>query len=284
MACRQKNVQCISSSGLHRMAYVEWGEPDNPRVLVCVHGLTRNGRDFDFLARQLAPHYRVVCPDVVGRGLSAWLKEPAGYAIPQYVADMVTLVARLNVNSVYWLGTSMGGLIGMVLASLENSPITRLIANDVGPLISREAVQRIADYVGRDPTWASFDEARAYVKLIGTPFGALADEDWYALTQHAVRQRADGRWGLVYDPRIAEPFKASFADAALDLWSVYDRIVCPTLVLRGAQSDILTRETWQEMGQRGPRAQLVEIPDVGHAPMFQSSEQLVCVRDFLLAA
>jgi len=232
----------------------------------------------------MATHYRVVCPDVVGRGMSAWLKNPAGYAIPQYVADMVTLIARLDVASVHWLGTSMGGLVGMVLAGLENTPVTRLVINDVGPEIAPDQVKRIADYVGLDPTWASFEEAVACNRGIGAPFGKLDDEDWRALTEHSVRQRPDGRWGFVYDPRIAEPFKASFAGQTMDLWPVYDRITCPTLALRGADSDILSRETWAAMGERGPRAQRVEVPGVGHAPMFRSEEQVAIVRNFLLAA
>lgn len=284
MPFRQRNVRCLSPSGLHRMAYTEWGETDNPRVLICVHGLTRSGRDFDFLAREMASHYRVICPDVVGRGQSAWLKDPSGYVIPQYVADMVTLIARADVTSVHWLGTSMGGIIGMVLAAMENTPITRLVINDVGPVITADSVKRIADYVGLDPTWASFDEALAYVKLIATPFGPLSEDDWRSLTEHTVRKRSDGRWGFAYDPRIAEPFKAAFAGQDIDLWAAYDRISCPALVVRGADSDLLSRETWQQMGARGPRARLAEVPGVGHAPMFRSEDQVSIVRDFLLAA
>lgn len=284
MPFRERNVRCISPSGLHRMAYTEWGDADNPRVLVCIHGLTRSGRDFDFLAREMATHYRVVCPDVVGRGRSAWLKDSAGYAIPQYVADMVTLVARLDVASVHWLGNSMGGIIGMVLASMENTPITRLVINDVGPVLTAEALKRIGDYIGLDPTWASFEEAQAYVKLISAPFGALSEDQWRFLTEHTVRKRADGRWGFAYDPRIAEPYKAAFTGQDFDLWPVYDRIACPTLVVRGADSDLLTRETWQQMGERGPRAKLAEVPGVGHAPMFLSEDQISIVRNFLLAA
>lgn len=284
MAVRQRNVQCISASGLHRMTYTEWGESDNPRVLLCVHGLTRSGRDFDFLAQEMASHYRVVCPDVVGRGQSAWLKDPAGYDIPQYLADMVTLIARLDVTTVHWLGTSMGGIIGMVLASMENSPVTKLVLNDVGPLLTAESVKRIADYVGLDPTWASFDEALAYVRQISAPFGPLSEDQWRFLTQHTVRKRTDGRWGFAYDPRIADPFKANFAGRDIDLWPYYDRITCPTLVVRGAHSDILAPDTWRQMGERGPRAQLAEVAGVGHAPMFLSEDQVSIVRDFLLTA
>ena len=284
MRFTQHTVQCVGPSGLHRMAYTEWGARDNPRVLLCVHGLTRNGRDFDALAEAMSGHYRVICPDVVGRGLSGRLRDPAGYGIPQYVADMVTLIARLNVDTVHWVGTSMGGLIGMALAAQEGTPIRRLVLNDVGPLITVESLQRIATYVGADPTWASFDEALAYVKLISAPFGPLAEAQWHHLTETSIVQRPDGRWAFRYDPRIAEPFKAAFADKDIDLWPLYAAIGCPTLVVRGAESDLLTRDTWRQMGECGPWAKLAEIPGVGHAPMFQSEDQIAVVRDFLLSA
>lgn len=280
---RKNNVQCVSPSGIHRMAYTEWGAPDNPRVLICVHGLTRNGRDFDRLAAAMAQHYRVICPDVVGRGQSGRLRNPANYAIPQYVADMVTLIARLNVESVHWVGTSMGGLIGMALASMEGTPIRKMLLNDVGPLITLESLQRIANYVGTDPTWATFEEALSFVKLVSAPFGQLTEADWFHLTEHSISQRSDGRWGFLYDPEIATPFKATFGDKDIDLWPVYDLIKCPTLVMRGADSDLLRRETWQQMGERGPRAKLAEIQGVGHAPMFMTDEQISLARDFLLA-
>ncbi|MGV0950328.1 MAG: alpha/beta fold hydrolase [Azonexus sp.] len=283
MQFRQYTVQCVSPSGLHRMAYTEWGARDNPRVLVCVHGLTRNGRDFDALAQAMAAHYRVVCPDVVGRGRSSRLRDPAGYGIPQYVADMVTLIARLDVDSVHWVGTSMGGLIGMALASQDGSPIRKLLLNDVGPLITTVSLERIATYVGTDPTWATFDEAMAYVRVVSAPFGKLDDEQWRHLTEHSVAQRPDRRWGFLYDPLIAAPFKAAFAGQPIDLWPIYEQITCPTLVVRGAESDLLKRETWQQMGERGPRAKLAEIPGVGHAPMFLDDEQIGIARDFLLA-
>lgn len=284
MQFTQKTVQCISPSGLHRMAYTEWGAPDNPRVLVCVHGLTRNARDFDDLARALSAHYRVVCPDVVGRGRSGRLRDPAHYGVPQYVADMVTLIARLNVDSVHWVGTSMGGLIGMALAAQENTPIRRLILNDVGPLITVDSLKRIGAYVGLDPTWATFGEAQAYVRLISAPFGDLDEAQWHHLTESSIGQRADGRWGFLYDPQIATPFKATFSEQDIDLWPLYQAIRCPTLAIRGAESDLLTRETWLQMGQCGPRAELAEIPGVGHAPMFLTQGQIDIARNFLLAA
>lgn len=280
---RQHIVQCLSPSGLHRMSYYEWGARDNPRVLVCVHGLTRNARDFDALAQALSGHYRVICPDVVGRGKSGWLRDPSGYAIPQYVADMVTLIARLNVDTVHWLGTSMGGLIGMALAAQPGTPIRRLVLNDVGPLITVESLQRIASYVGLAPDWPTMEAAIAYVKLVSAPFGLLSEAQWYDLTESSVMQCSDGRWRFRYDPKIAEPFKAAFVDQDINLWPVYQAISCPTLVIRGAESDLLTRETWQTMADCGPQAKLAEIAGVGHAPMFQSEEQIDIVRDFLLS-
>lgn len=284
MTAKQQTVQCLSPSGLHRMSYYEWGARDNPRVLVCVHGLTRNGRDFDALAEALSGHYRVICPDVVGRGQSAHLRDPSAYAIPQYVADMVTLIARLSVDSVHWLGTSMGGLIGMALAAQEGTPVRKLVLNDVGPLVTVESLRRIAAYVGNDPDWASIDEAVAYVREVSAPFGPLTDAQWYYLTESSIVQRPDGRWAFRYDPRIAEPFRAAFADKDIELWPLYQAISCPTLAIRGGESDLLTRDTWQRMGECGPRAQLAEIPGVGHAPMFQSDAQIAIVRDFLLSA
>ena len=282
MKFTQQNVQCLSPSGLHRMAYTEWGDRQNPRVLVCVHGLTRNGRDFDALAEAMSTHYRVICPDVVGRGQSSRLRDPAGYGVPQYLADMVTLIARLGVDRVDWVGTSMGGLIGMALAAQEGAPIGKMLLNDVGPLITLDALKRIAAYVGMDPTWPTFDEALAYVKLISAPFGPLTEAQWWHLTETSVAQRTDGRWGFLYDPQIAASFKASFADQDINLWPFYGLIKCPTLVMRGAESDLLTRETWQQMGEYGPRAKLVEVPGVGHAPMFLNDEQVSIARDFLL--
>jgi pimeloyl-ACP methyl ester carboxylesterase len=175
---RIKSVQCISPAGLHRMAYKEWGDPANQNVLVCVHGVTRVGDDFDSLARALSDHYRVVCPDVVGRGRSGRLRNPQLYQIPQYVSDMVTLVARVTANSdggaVDWFGTSMGGLIGMGLASLPDNPVRKLVLNDIGPTLDPAALQRIGDYIGQDLRFKSFDEGAAFVREVsassaGTP-------------------------------------------------------------------------------------------------------------------
>jgi pimeloyl-ACP methyl ester carboxylesterase len=200
------------------------------------------------------------------------------------VADMVTLIARMDVEMVDWVGTSMGGLIGMALASMEGAPIRRMVLSDVGPEITLESVQRIATYVGTDPRWPTFDEALAYIKTVSAPFGNLSEAQWHHLTEHSIRQDADGVWCFRYDPKISVPFKASFTDKDIDLWPIYDLIKCPTLALRGAESDLLRRETWLQMGERGPRAKLAEIQGVGHAPMFLTEEQISLTREFLLAA
>ncbi|MBW7903169.1 MAG: alpha/beta hydrolase [Rhodocyclaceae bacterium] len=274
-------VLCAGAQSLHRMRYVEWGDPDNPRVLVCVHGLTRNARDFDRLAAAMAGDYRIVCPDVVGRGRSDWLGNPAGYGFPQYVADMMVLLARLGVAQVDWLGTSMGGLIGMLVASQAHSPVRRLLLNDVGPVITAESLRRIGEYVGKAPRFADMAEAERYIRFVSAPFGKLDDAAWRELTESSVRRDADGSWSMAYDPALAEPFRQAYLlHQDVDLWPVYDAIRCPTLVVRGARSDLLTAETHRAMGERGPRAQLVEIADVGHAPMFLDAAQIAVVRRF----
>ncbi len=279
----ERNVQCASPCGLHRMAYTEWGERANPKVLICMHGLSRNGRDFDDLARAMATDYRVICPDVVGRGRSDWLHDPLCYGIPQYVADMMVLISRLDVATVHWLGTSMGGLIGMVLASLDNTPISRLLLNDVGPVISAESIKRIGDYIGRAPKFANVEEAEKYIRLVSAPFGALTDAQWRHLTETSLRPAADGQLEMCYDPGIAESFRRATAAGNIDLWPIYDRIRCPTLVLRGAESDLLKLETVQAMAARGPNPEVIEVPGVGHAPMFMDAAQIGIVRNFFLA-
>jgi len=281
-AMRERTVQCVSATGLHRMAYTEWGDPANPRVLVCVHGLTRNGRDFDFLARALAADYRVVCPDVVGRGRSDWLLVKGNYGFPQYVADMITLIARLDVSEVHWVGTSMGGLIGMLIAAMPNTPIKRLVLNDVGPMITVASIRRIAEYVGNAPVFPDKAAAQAYIREVSEPFGPLTDAQWAHLTEYAIRPVEEG-YTMIYDPGLAEPFRTTPLVANVDLWSVYDAISCPTQIIRGAESDLLLQDTALEMAARGPKAHLVEIPGVGHAPMLLDEVQIGIVRDFLLA-
>jgi len=279
---RSGKVQCLSASGLHRMAYVEWGERDNPEVLVCVHGLTRSARDFDFLAEALASRYRVVCPDVAGRGASDWLRDPKEYEVSRYAADMVTLIARLGVDSVHWVGTSLGGLIGMAIASLPESPIAKLVLNDVGPVLTSVALRRIGDYVGKWPPLPDIEAAERFVRSTSATFGPHTDAEWRFLTEHVVRRNPDGSLRMHYDPALAVPYKADIREKDVELWNVYDPIRCPTLVLRGENSDLLTRETAKRMTERGPRARLVEVPGVGHAPTLIHADQIAIVRDFLL--
>ena len=282
---RLNHVQCLGARGLHRMAYWEWGDAANPTVLVCVHGLGRQARDFDTLARALSGTYRVVCPDVVGRGQSDWLADPAGYAIPAYVADMVTLLARLNAQTVHWVGTSMGGLIGMGLASLPRSPVSKLVLNDVGPAIRFEALTRISAYLGQPLRWGSVEEAADYLLTISASFGPHTRAQWLALSRPMLKADGDG-FKLHYDPLIAVPIKAITPEIAAIgeklTWAAYDAVRCPTLLLRGADSDLLAPETAQAMTQRGPRARLVEFPGVGHAPTLVAADQIDAVRAFLL--
>ena len=288
---RLNHVQCLGSRGLRRMAYWEWGDAANPRVLVCVHGLARQARDFDTLARAMSAEYRVVCADVVGRGQSDWLPDASGYQIPAYVADMVTLLARLDATTVHWVGTSMGGLIGLGLASLPQSPIERLVLNDVGPTIQFEALRRIGSYLGQPLRWATLDQAADYLQTISASFGPHTREQWLALSRPMLTADAGGEsagFKLHYDPAIAQPFKAITPEMAAAgeamTWAAFDAIRCPTLVLRGAQSDLLSHETALAMTQRGPKAALREFDGVGHAPTLIAADQVAAVREFLLGA
>ena len=274
-------VLCGGAMGLYRMAYREWGDATNPRVLVCVHGLTRNSWDFSKIAQALAKDYRVIAPDVVGRGESDRHPDPMGYNTLTYAADMVTLLARLNVTEVDWLGTSMGGLIGMLLAAQGQSPIRRLILNDVGPTLSVEALKRIVNYVGDPHEFSDVDTARRYVRMIFSPFALNNDADWEALIDHTLKPTDAGGVRFNYDPNIRVPLAQALLGQGVDLWPFYDRIRCPTLLIRGGLSDLLSVETAAEMTRRGPCATLQTVADVGHAPMFMSEDQIALVRDFL---
>jgi pimeloyl-ACP methyl ester carboxylesterase len=278
---QRRSVECISPSGLHRVSYLDWGERSNPHVLVCVHGLTRCARDFDMLARELCGRYRVVCPDLPGRGESGWLKDPREYIVPTYVSDMVTLIARLDVERLDWLGTSLGGMIGMVLASLQPTPIRRLVLNDVGPLLTAASLQRIATYVGKAPVFPSIESAEQYVREVAAPFGPHTDAQWRFLTENVVRRKGAG-WEMHYDPAIGAAFSTQANGKDIDIWSIYDAIRCPTLVIRGKESDLLLSETAEAMTTRGPKAKLVQLEGVGHAPTLLHPGQIAVIRDFLV--
>ena len=291
-------VSCPEPAGSHRMAYWLWGEPDAPRVVVCVHGLSRQGRDFDALAAALLERspvpLRVVCPDVVGRGRSDWLADPMGYGFPTYAGDMLQMLAQLHaaapVATLDWVGTSMGGLIGMGLAGTPGlplpAPVRRLVLNDVGPVVAWSALQRIGTYLGNTGRFQTVQQAADAMWEISRTFGPHTPQQWLALSQAMVRSLPEGGFTLHYDPAIAVPFRTLDATAAAAgqaaLWQLYDGIRARTLLLRGAQSDLLARDTALEMTRRGPRPRLVEFEGVGHAPTLIADNQLEVVTAFLL--
>jgi pimeloyl-ACP methyl ester carboxylesterase len=281
-AMQRDSLLGLSAGGFHRMTYTEWGRAGAARTVVCVHGMTRNGRDFDALAGALAEAgWRVVCPDVVGRGLSDRLPEPAAYGFPQYLADMTALIARLDVAEVDFVGTSMGGLIGFMMAALPGTPVRRLVINDVGPFIPAAALERIHTYLGGDPVFPDLTAAETYFRQVHAPFGALTDHQWRHLTEHSLRPVEPGAYRLAYDPRIALRDKETPVED-VDLWAQWDAVACPVLVLRGANSDLLLAETASEMSRRGPRAQVVEIEGCGHAPALMAADQIGLVVDWLI--
>jgi len=305
---RLKAVMCSSPAGLHRMAYTEWGDPSNKKLVLCVHGLTRTGRDFDVLAKRLAQDFRVVCPDVVGRGMSDRLANPAFYAVPQYAADMVNLVDRLQPSELHWVGTSMGGLIGLAyagalaLARVQQQTLTpaqhysslpstgvrldRLVLNDVGPHLEPVSLERIGQYVGEAIEFASFQDAVQYVKKTAASFGPHTKAQWEELTRYTYIEQ-NGVWRKHYDLGLAVPFKsmtpALAAQGEQYLWSAYASVQTPILILRGAESDLLSKQTLQQMLERNPQARSHEFKGVGHAPTLMADDQVKVVTDFLYA-
>jgi pimeloyl-ACP methyl ester carboxylesterase len=279
-----RHVTCASPRGLHRLAYWQWdcavGAPEGVGTVVCVHGLTRNGRDFDALAAHLSRQFRVICPDMAGRGRSDRLADPMLYGVPQYLADCVTLIARLDVEKVDWVGTSMGGLIGMALAALPGNPVGRLVLNDIGPSIEPVGLARIGGYVGENPSFDSFAEGEAALRELMRDFGPHSDAEFRLLSRHYLVRKAQG-WGHHYDPAIAVPFRALADQPQPDLWPMWAAIACPTLAIRGRQSDILTMEVAARMAATGPKARVVEFEGVGHAPTLIADDQIRAVEDFL---
>ena len=281
---RESFITGLNSSGFHQLHYTDWGNPENPRVVICVHGLTRNCRDFDTLAAALQDQFRVVSISMAGRGKSDWLPNKDDYGYVQYMNDATALIARISAGGdceISWVGTSMGGMLGMLLAAKPNNPVRRLVLNDVGTLIPKASMERIGKFVGKNPLFRSFAELEQYVRTVSAPFGPLTDAQWRHLAEHNAHCDAEGRWGMIYDPGIARPFHKAAAKDIL-MWNYYDAITCPTLLLRGADSDLLLRETALEMTQRGPKPQLVEFAGVGHAPALMAEDQISAVRKFLL--
>ena len=287
------SISCKDATGSHNMAYWQWGDPLAKHTIMCVHGLTRQGRDFDVLAQALIARspepLQVICPDVVGRGMSDWLADPQAYAVPTYAADMLALLAQLQPQKLDWVGTSMGGLIGLGVcahAQAVGATVRRLVLNDVGPVLEWQSLLRIGSYLGKNTVFASLDAAAQHLWSISSSFGPHTAEQWLALSRPMVKTVAEGGVRLHYDPAIALPFQATTEEAALEgeaaLWQLYDGITAETLLLRGAQSDLLSSKMAVEMTQRGPKARLLEFADVGHAPTLVAPDQLEAVSTFLL--
>ncbi|TXF13005.1 alpha/beta fold hydrolase [Pelomicrobium methylotrophicum] len=311
MTPRHGRLLCLDPHGFHRVAYTEWGDRSNPHVVVCVHGLTRNRRDFDFLAMALAEHCRVVCMDVVGRGDSDWLEHKEDYGFPLYLSDAAALIAHLtapvpedwwtlprrlfsrsNATRLDWIGTSMGGLIGMMLAARARTPIRRLVLNDVGPLVPWAGLARLKGiHAGLYTKFRDLEEVEAHLRAVCATFGPLDDAKWRHVARHSARRLEDGSYVLACDPGIVGSLRSSATDGiefgtdflmGVDLWPVWEAVRCPVLVLRGAESDLLLASTAQEMTRRGPQARVVEFPGIGHAPWLMTDEQIGVVREFLL--
>jgi pimeloyl-ACP methyl ester carboxylesterase len=272
-----------ASTDTHRIAYTHWGDPTNPKVLICVHGLTRNSRDFDSLAAVLASHYRVICPDVVGRGQSDWLSHPEQYTSEVYLADMLALLKHFNLKQVDWLGTSMGGLIGMILAAQQPSLIRCLILNDIGPFIPKESLIPLTQRLTQSPPqFTALSEAEQFLRLIHSQFGPLTDSQWQHLTQHSTQLHEDGYYCLAYDPKIAHTFQSA-ADSDTDLWSTWQMLRCPVLLLHGEQSLLLSTTTIAQMQKIHPQLKVVTFPGIGHAPALMAKEQIHIIQEWLLS-
>lgn len=281
MSPTEHSVLGLGPHGFYRLAYFSWGDPANDRVLVCVHGLSRRGRDFDTLAAALADHYRVICVDLPGRGRSDWFPVAADYQPTTYLGGLAALIARLDVAQIDWLGVSLGGLLGMTLAGMPKTPIRKLVLDDIGGYIGKEALERIASYISVNPAFPDLAAMEAYMREVCAPYGPLTDAQWKHLVEVGHRQDETGAFRFHYDPGLAEPFKQGFSEPVA-LWPLWDAVSCPVLLLRGQDSDILTPETAQEMLARKPATRMVEFAGIGHAPMLMDNVQIGAVRDFLV--
>jgi pimeloyl-ACP methyl ester carboxylesterase len=306
---RFRSLQCLGPNGFHRVAYTEWGDPGSDHVVLCAHGLTRNARDFDYLARRLAARCRVVCMDVAGRGRSDWLPNKADYGFDLYQSDAAALIARATapvrrslfawlrgllparVQRLDWVGTSMGGIIGMLVAARPGSPIRRLVLNDVGATVPWGALARLKGFMRRHEPFADLHGVARHVREVYAGFGPLTDSQWRHLARHSATRQADGRYRLAYDPSLqASLWTGADLDMpigpelvrGINLWRHWDAVRAPTLILRGADSDVLPRDVAREMQGRGPKARVVEFAGVGHAPALMADDQIGAVEDFLL--
>lgn len=277
---RQQFYWGLSSQGFHELAYVEWGDKDNPDVLVCVHGLTRNSRDFDYLAYDLQKKYRIICPDLLGRGKSDYVGQASVYNFAQYMADMVALLARIGVDKVNWLGTSLGGIIGIMLAAQPHSPLKSLILNDIGMIIPSMALHRLGTYARNDPTFSSVDDAISYFQAVLAPIGDLNPEKWKHIAKYGTLASPNGSLRLACDSAIGENF-INQPTPTLHLETYWQSIQCPLLVLRGEESDFLPAEIVTRMMYHQLEAKVVVIPACGHAPSLMETSQIQVVEEWL---
>jgi pimeloyl-ACP methyl ester carboxylesterase len=282
MMARANSVTYLLGTKFHKMAYVEFGNPAAPAVL-CVHGLTRNGRDFDTLAAALEDRFHVICPDLPGRGKSDWLGEGAAYQPASYVVALGHLLAALN-KPVAWVGTSLGGICGMLTAAAENTPVTRMVLNDIGPFIPAAALMRIRDYMLNAPErFTSMAALEAHLREIQAPFGRLSDRQWAQMARFSARSVMDhtgqGAFAMHYDPKIIAPLRDAEPKDA-DMWAIWERIKIPMLAIRGASSDLLLEETFERMQAEGAKGYVV--PDAGHAPALMDAATIAAIRGFLL--
>lgn len=273
---REGETRYLLAGAYYRMAHVAWGEPDAPTI-VCVHGLTRTGRDFDVLADALADRWHVVCPDLPGRGNSDWLPDTSLYEPGAYVTALSHLLAAIG-RPLIFLGTSLGGICGMMIAASIGQPITRMVLNDVGPLIPGAALRRIRDYMGVRQQFEDLWALEQHVRHVHAPFGMLTDRQWASLAESSARQLPNGKWTLHYDPGIATPIRRSIP-VDVDLWSMWGKIRIPVLAVRGADSDLLLPRTLQRMESSG--ASTLIVPQTGHAPALMDAPSVRSVRSWL---
>lgn len=278
---RDERVRSIGRHGYHSIAYRDWGDPASP-VVMCVHGLSRNSHDFDPLARVLAGDHRVICPDLAGRGRSDWLADPSDYHLLQYNLDMTVLAARAGAETFDWVGTSLGGLMGIGLAGIANSPIRRLVINDIAPEVPTAALHRLGAYLGADRSFPDLAAVEVHLRETLAPFGPMTDADWQRMAETSAME-TDRGYRLAYDPGIAHNFRRFWLPLHASLWRYWDRITCPVLILRGTRSDFLTPLLLDRMLRRLPHAEVIEFDGVGHTPTLNAPEQIDPLVDWLAA-
>lgn len=280
---KTKHILSSNNAGQHRIVYQDWGDENNPNLLICVHGLTRNSRDFDYLASELSSKYRVIAPDIVGRGQSDWLPDPSLYTLEQYINDMGILLAHLKAKQVDWLGTSLGGIIGMAIASQPASPIKRLILNDIGPVIKKEAIAYLATSLAETPHFKSLDELKGFLQQAYSAMGQLDQAHWEHMVAHDHRITSEGKITRNFDPKITQSV-GTLINSDITLWDIWENIQCPVLILHGEESVILTPEICQDMLKRNPHASLKTFPGVGHTPSLIPEKQIDVVASWLTQA